>query len=84
VIRSDSFIERETFTKIVLQRRKPGVRKPGFWLLILSGSVALGVLSVKWGDSVNGAGAVCDQKPSKFFVSSGEESITGHMDVNKS
>lgn len=38
---SISFIERETFTKIVLRRRKPsmwnikpGIRKPGFWLLI--------------------------------------------------
>lgn len=39
---STSFIEREAFTKIVLRRRKhsmwnikPGIRKPGFWLLIL-------------------------------------------------
>jgi hypothetical protein len=32
--------------------------------------------------TVNGAGAVCDQKTSKFFVSSGEESMAGHMGVN--
>jgi hypothetical protein len=31
---------------------------------------------------VNGAGSVCNQKSSKFFVSSREESITGHMCVN--
>jgi hypothetical protein len=30
----------------------------------------------------NGTGAVCDQKTSKFFVSSGEDSIIGHVDVN--
>jgi hypothetical protein len=28
------------------------------------------------------AGAVCDQKISKFFVSSQEESIAGHMGAN--
>jgi hypothetical protein len=28
--------------------------------------------------SVNGAGAVCDQKTPKFFVSHQEESIAGH------
>jgi hypothetical protein len=32
--------------------------------------------------NVNGAGSVCNQKSSKFFVSSREESITGHMCVN--
>jgi hypothetical protein len=33
--------------------------------------------------NINGTGAVCDQKTSKFFVSSGEESIAGHMGVNE-
>jgi hypothetical protein len=28
------------------------------------------------------ANAVCDQKTSKFFVSQGKESITGHVGVN--
>jgi hypothetical protein len=32
--------------------------------------------------SVNGAGAVCDQKTSKFFVSHQEESMAGHVGVN--
>jgi hypothetical protein len=32
--------------------------------------------------TVNSAGAVCDQKISKFFVSSGEESMAGHVGVN--
>jgi hypothetical protein len=31
---------------------------------------------------VNGTGSVSDQKISKFFVSSREECITGHMGVN--
>jgi hypothetical protein len=33
-------------------------------------------------DFVNGAGTTCDQRTSKFFVSSREESITGHMVLN--
>jgi hypothetical protein len=33
--------------------------------------------------SVNGTGAVCDQKTFKFFVSSREESIKGYMGVNR-
>jgi hypothetical protein len=31
---------------------------------------------------VNGTGAVCEQKASKFFVSSREKSIAGHMGIN--
>jgi hypothetical protein len=31
---------------------------------------------------VNGNGAVCDQKISKFFVAHEEESMIGHVDVN--
>jgi hypothetical protein len=34
-----------------------------------------------WEVSVNGAGAVCDQKTSKFFVSHQEESMAGHVGV---
>jgi hypothetical protein len=30
---------------------------------------------------VNGAGAVCDQKTSKFFVSHHKESMAGHVGV---
>jgi hypothetical protein len=32
--------------------------------------------------NVNGTGAVCDQKISKFFVSHWEESMAGHMGIN--
>jgi hypothetical protein len=32
--------------------------------------------------SVNGAGAGCDQKTSKFFASHWEESMAGHVGVN--
>jgi hypothetical protein len=31
---------------------------------------------------VNGAGGVCDQKTSKFFVSHWEKSMAGHVGVN--
>jgi hypothetical protein len=33
--------------------------------------------------SVNGSGAVCDQKTSKFFVSHVEESMARHVSVRK-
>jgi hypothetical protein len=33
--------------------------------------------------NVNGAGAVCDQKTSKFFVFHQKESIAGHMGAKK-
>lgn len=33
------------------------------------------------GKYVNGAGAVCDRNTSKFFVSSAEGSMAGHMGV---
>jgi hypothetical protein len=37
---------------------------------------------VHWGSPyLNGAGAVCDQKTSKFFVSLQKESMAGHMGV---
>jgi hypothetical protein len=32
--------------------------------------------------SVNSAGAVCDQKTSRFFVSHQKESMAGHVGVN--
>jgi hypothetical protein len=37
---------------------------------------------VGFANDVKSTGAVCDQKSSKFFVSSREESITGHMGLN--
>jgi hypothetical protein len=40
-------------------------------------------LTMKENSIVASRGGVCEQKTSKFFVSHGEESITGHVGVNR-
>jgi hypothetical protein len=40
-----------------------------------------GLLCISVTSCVNGAGAVCDQKTSKFFVSHQKESMAGHVNV---